>query len=113
MLTERTLWRALTCALESRQARQRHSLLGRIDWIDETIDELGQQLAVSRERQPPPAGFLDLKHDELLTAREVSVMLGWNIRRVQRNAEKLGGVKPGRQFVFRAAAVREHLEGAA
>jgi hypothetical protein len=113
-LSERTLWRSLTCALEYRQARQRSNSPGRLDWIDQTVTELSTALAaVSPSRQSSKGDQEHLNGDEeQVGSREVAAMIGWNMRKVQRRADELGGDKrPDGRFVFRASAVREHIEG--
>lgn len=115
MLSERTLWRALTCALEYRQTRKRSGQLGRTDWIDQTIRELEQEIPeVSRERQTGTGDRPASKHeDRTLTSAQVANMIGWHIKKVQRRYEELGGEKAGRVLVFRESIIREHIEGCA
>jgi hypothetical protein len=112
VLTERDLWRALTCAVEYRQARQRQSLPGPSRWVDETIEALAHALEVSRTRQSDSGNQQHLTHDEKwLTARQASTMIGWGIRRIQRHAHALGAQKIGGRLLFRESAIRENIEG--
>ena len=80
-------------------------------WTADLIRLLRNELELSRTRQPEDTDLQDSTHD--IGTREVAEMLGWHIRRVQRNYKQLGGVRVGNSFVFHRATVLEHLRGAA
>jgi hypothetical protein len=116
MLTERELWQALTCATESRRAREHGHVPGSVDWINETICALDNELEdLARTRKVQEGDSPSSKNDETplwLTSREVSALLGWPMRTVQHHADELGAVRNGGRLFFLASAVREHIEGA-
>jgi hypothetical protein len=114
MLTEDQLRKCLFCAVEERQARDRGKPPGLSRWNDELIQALYEELAaLSRTRQSGDVDPPDSKHDNWLSAREVSEMTGWNIRRIQRQAAKFGARKVSGRLMFPASAIREHIEGSA
>lgn len=113
MLSEKGIWRALTTAAESRQARKCGRIPGSIAWIDELIAELHcEQQALAYSRQSDGTDVLKSSDEtDLLTSREVSEIVSVPLRTVQRHPERFGGVRNGHSLVFLASAVREHLEG--
>lgn len=113
MLSEDQLRQCLFCAVEERRARERGKPPGLARWNDELIRALVDELALSRTRQSDNAIQPHSKYDDWISAREVSAMTGWNIRRVQRHAAALGARKIGGRLMFPASMIREHIEGSA
>lgn len=114
MMSEAALWRARTCAIEARRARELGQVAGPIGWIDDTVAELDRELEdVSRVRQPDGGDLMQLPYDsELLTTREVAEMIGWGMRRIQRHSDQLGARKVSGRLLFPTSVIREHIEGA-
>ncbi|CQD07435.1 hypothetical protein BN000_01485 [Mycobacterium europaeum] len=112
-LTEDQLRKCLFCAVEERQARERGKPPGLARWNDDLIRALDAELALSRTRQCENAIQPHSKHEDWISAREVSEMTGWGLRRVQRHAAKLGARKIGGRLMFSESIIREHIEGSA
>lgn len=114
MLTERDLWRAMTCAAESRKSRESGHIPGPIRWVDELIDALRtEREALAHACHPNNNDLLQSPHDDLLTAREVAEMIDRPLRTVYRHADKLGAIRPSGRVLFPRSAITEHLNGSA
>lgn len=115
MLTEEDLRRVLFCVIEQHERQRRKEAPMRAPWTPELIQKVcGAIGEMSRARQSRTRGQSHSRREEkLLSARQVSERIGWNVRRVQRHAPELGGKLVGGRLLFRAAAIDEHLGGRA
>jgi hypothetical protein len=115
MLTEQDLRRVLFCVIEQHERQRRKEVPMRAPWTPEMIEKIcGAIGEMSRPRQSRTRGPSHSTHaDKLLSARQVSERIKWNVRRVQRHAPELGGKLVDGRWTFSASAIDEHLEGAA
>lgn len=71
----------------------------------------GRMQALSARGTRSGTGTTSLGHEPALNSQDVAVMLNVSTRWVRKHADKLGGVKTGRDWVFDRRAVLEHDEG--
>jgi hypothetical protein len=113
VLTEEDLRRLLFCVIEQHERQRRNEVPMRAPWTREMIEKICGAIGdTSRPRQSRTRGRSHSTHaDKLLSARQVSDRIGWNVRRVQRHAAELGGELVDGRLLFKAAAIDEHLGG--
>lgn len=113
MLTEQDLRRVLFCVIELHERQRRKEAPMRAPWTPELIEKVCRAVGeMSRPRQSRTRGRSHSRHaDKLLSARQVSERIGWNVRRVQRHGPELGGELVDGRWMFSAAAIDEHLAG--
>ena len=56
-------------------------------------------------------GGTQLEHDDQIGTAAAAAMLNTSTRQVRRDAPKLGGIRPGRDWVFSRRTIEEHVEG--
>lgn len=115
-LTADQLQLAIFCAHEERQARHRGKPPGPQAWNDQLIEALCRELAAlsaSPSRQSEVVGLRELQREDSIGSGDAAVLLGWNLRRVQRHAGRLGGRRISGKLVFQRSTILEHCEGAA
>lgn len=77
-------------------------------WLVEHYHRMRAMSACGHEFGSGPAELAE-DHDEL-TTEEVAEMLNLSTRQVRRNAEAIGGVKPGRDWVFDRESVERYAD---
>lgn len=113
MLTEEDWRRVLFAVIELHERQRRKEAPMRAPWTPELIQKVcGAIGEMSRPRQSRTRDRSQSRREEnLLSARQVSERIGWNVRRVQRHAPELGGDLVDSRWMFSAAAIDEHLGG--
>ena len=81
------------------------------EWLHRHFDRLDAEIRMSESGHEFDSDAGQLAQDELITAREVSRMLGCSKRQAQRLASDLEAEIVGGRWLFRRSAVTEYVEG--
>ena len=82
------------------------------DWLRRHFDRLDAEIRVSESGHESDSDTGQFDQNELITAREVSQMLGCSKRQAQRLASDLDGCQfVGGRWLFRRSSVAEYAEG--
>ena len=81
------------------------------DWLCRHFDRLDAEIRVSESGHESDSDTGQLEQDELITAREVSQMLGCSKRQAQRLASDLEAQIVGGRWLFRRSSVADYAEG--
>ena len=81
------------------------------EWLRRHSDRLDAEIRMSESGHESDSDTGQFDQDELITAREVSQMLGCSKRQAQRLASDLEAEIVGGRWLFRRSAVTEYVEG--